>query len=135
LAPLRVLRRDLEPLPSSAWLVYGLAALTLSALLWRYTRDWMMTVSVLAIAGAAIALFSVIGLSMLSLGRLLVPYVSLSWRFGLQQVPRRPRLGVSQILAFAVLLVAMQVSVSVRTELLQEWKRQLPEDPPNHFAL
>lgn len=135
LAPLRVLRRDLEPLPSSAWLVYGLATLTLSALLWRYTRDWMMTVSVLAIAGAAIALFSAIGLSMLSLGRLLVPYVSLSWRFGLQHLTRRPRLGVSQILAFAVTLVAMQVSVSVRTELLQEWKRQLPEDTPNHFAL
>ncbi len=135
LAPLRVLRRDLEPLPSSAWLVYGLATLTLSALLWRYTRDWMMTVSVLAIAGTAIALFSAIGLSMLSLGRLLVPYVSLSWRFGLHHLTRRPRLGVSQILAFAVTLVAMQVSVSVRTELLQEWKRQLPEDTPNHFAL
>lgn len=135
LAPLRVLRRDLEPLPSSAWLVYGLATLTLGALLWRYTRDWMMTISVLAIAGAAIALFSTIGLSMLSLGRLLVPYVSLPWRFGLQHLTRRPRLGVSQILAFAVTLVAMQVSVSVRTELLHEWKHQLPEDTPNHFAL
>lgn len=135
LAPLRVLRRDLEPLPSSAWVVYGLAALTLSALLWRYTRDWTMTVSVLAIAGAAIALFSLLGLSMLGLGRLLLPYVSLSWRFGLQHLTRQPRLGVSQILAFALTLVAMQVSILVRTELLQEWKRQLPEDTPNHFAL
>jgi len=135
LAPLRVLRRDLEPLPSSAWVVYGFAALTLSALLWRYTRDWMMTVSVLAIAGAAIALFSLLGLSMLGLGRLLLPYVSLSWRFGLQHLTRRPRLGVSQILAFSITLVAMQVSLLVRTELLQEWKRQLPENTPNHFAL
>jgi putative ABC transport system permease protein len=135
LAPLRVLRRDLEPLPSSAWLVYGLAALTLSALLWRYTRDWMMTLSVLAIAGVAIALFSLLGLSMLSLGRLLLPYVSLPWRFGLQHLTRRPRLGVSQILAFSITLVAMQISLLVRTELLQEWKRQLPQDTPNHFAL
>ncbi|MGX2040110.1 ABC transporter permease [Methylocaldum sp. MU1018] len=135
LAPLRVLRRDLEPLPSSAWMVYGLAALTLSALLWRYTRDWVMTVSVLAVAGAAIALFSLLGLSLLGLGRLLLPHVSLSWRFGLQHLTRRPRLGVSQILAFSITLVAMQVSLLVRTELLQEWKRQLPENTPNYFAL
>lgn len=135
LAPLRVLRRDLEPLPSSAWVVYGLAGLTLSALLWRYTHDWVMTLSVLAIAGVAIALFSLLGLSMLSLGRLLLPYVSLPWRFGLQHLTRRPRLGVSQILAFSITLVAMQISLLVRTELLQEWKRQLPQDTPNHFAL
>ncbi|BBA32594.1 uncharacterized protein sS8_0629 [Methylocaldum marinum] len=135
LAPLRVLRRDLEPLPSSAWVVYGLAGLTLSALLWRYTHDWVMTLSILAIAGIAIALFSLLGLSMLSLGRLLLPYVSLPWRFGLQHLTRRPRLGVSQILAFSITLVAMQISLLVRTELLQEWKRQLPQDTPNHFAL
>ncbi|HYE33908.1 ABC transporter permease [Methylocaldum sp.] len=135
LAPLRVLRRDLEPLPSSAWVVYGFAALTLSALLWRYTRDWIMTASVLAIGGTAVAVFSLIGLWLLGLGRLLLPYVSLSWRFGLQHLTRHPRLGVSQILAFSITLVAMLVSLLVRTELLQEWKRQLPANTPNHFAL
>jgi putative ABC transport system permease protein len=135
LPPLRVLRRDLEPLPSSAWLVFGVAALTLAALLWRYTEDWKMTVTVLAIGGAAVAAFSLLGLSLLSFGKLLVPHVPLAMRFGLQHLTRRPRLGVSQILAFAVTLVAMQVSVLVRTELLQEWQRQLPEDTPNHFAL
>jgi putative ABC transport system permease protein len=135
LPPLRVLRRDLEPLPSSAWLVYGFAVLTLAALLWRYTRDWQMTATVLAIGGAAVALFSLLGLSLLGLGRLLVPHVPLAFRFGLQHMTRRPHLGVSQILAFSITLVAMQVSLLVRTELLQEWQRQLPADTPNHFAL
>ncbi|MGZ8245632.1 ABC transporter permease [Methylomagnum sp.] len=135
LPPLRVLRRDLEPLPSSAWLVYGVATLALAALLWRYTQDWKMTATVLAIGGASVALFSLLGLSLLSLARRLVPHVPLAVRFGLQHLTRRPRLGVSQILAFGITLVAMQVSLLVRTELLQEWQRQLPEDTPNHFAL
>jgi putative ABC transport system permease protein len=135
LPPLRVLRRDLQPLPSSAWLIYGFALLTLAALVSRYTVDWTMTVVVLGIGGAAVAAFSLLGLSLLGLGRLLVPRVPLSWRLGLQQLTRRPSLGVSQILAFAVTLVAMLVSVMVRTELLQEWKRQLPADAPNYFAL
>jgi putative ABC transport system permease protein len=135
LPPLRVLRRDLEPLPSSAWAVSGIAALTLAALMWRYTQDWKMTATVLAIGGAAVALFSLLGLSLLQLGRLLVPHVPLSARFGLQHLTRRPQLGVSQILAFSITLVAMQVSLLVRTELVQEWQRQLPEETPNHFAL
>jgi putative ABC transport system permease protein len=135
LPPLRVLRRDLEPLPSSAWLVYGIAALTLGALLWRYTQDWKMTTVVLALGGAAVAACSLLGLFLLRLGRLLVPHVSLAWRFGLQHLTRRPRLGVSQMLAFSVTLVAMLVSILVRTELLQEWQRQMPENAPNHFAL
>lgn len=135
LPPLRVLRRDLEPLPSSAWLVFGVAALTLAALMWRYTEDWKMTATVLAIGGAAVAGFSLLGLSLLGLGRLLVPHVPLALRFGLQHLTRRPKLGVSQILAFSITLVAMQVSLLVRTELLQEWQRQLPSDTPNHFAL
>jgi putative ABC transport system permease protein len=135
LPPLRVLRRDLEPLPSSAWLVYGCAALTLGALLWRYTHDGIMTATILGVGALAVGGFSLLGLSLLGLGRLLIPHVPLSFRFGLQHLTRRPRLGVSQILAFSITLVAMQVSLLVRTELLQEWQRQLPEDTPNHFVL
>lgn len=135
LPPLRVLRRDLEPLPSSVWLVYGVAVLALSGLLWRYTQEWKMTATVLGIGVAVVALFGLLGWALLSLARRLVPHVPLGVRFGLQHLTRRPRLGVSQILAFGVTLVAMQVSLLVRTELLQEWQRQLPEDTPNHFAL
>ncbi len=135
LPPLRVLRRDLEPLPSSAWLVYGTAALALAGLLWRYTQDFQMTATVLAAGGTAAALFGALGLLLLGLGRKLAPHAPLATRFGLQHLARRPGLGVSQILAFGVTLVAMQMSLLVRTELLQEWRRQLPEDTPNHFAL
>lgn len=135
LPPLRVLRRDLEPLPSSAWVVYGFAAITVSILLWRYTEDWLTTLPVLGVSGLLVGVFAIAGLSLLGLGRRLMPHVPLAARLGLQHLTRRPRLGVTQILAFSITLVAMQIILLVRTELIEQWRQQIPPDAPNHFAL
>lgn len=137
LPPLRVLRRDLAPLPSSAWTVYGLAMTTLGVLVWRYTGDGRMTVLVLGIAAASLAIIGLCIFGLLRLLRRLLPWVGLSlpWRFGLQNLTRQPRLGVAQILAFGLTLTAMLISLLARTELIQEWRRQLPADTPNYFAL
>ncbi len=135
LPPLRVLRRDLAPLPSSAWTVYGLAAAILGVLVWRYTGDGRMTAIVLGIASATLAVAGLCVLGLLRLSRRLLPWLSLPWRFGLQNLTRNPRLGMAQILAFGLTLSAMLVSLLVRTELVSEWRRQLPDNAPNYFAL
>jgi putative ABC transport system permease protein len=133
--PLRVLRGDLAPLPSSAWTVYGLAAGTLGLLVWRHTGDGRMTAIVLGIALATLAVAGAGVLALLHAARRLLPFLSLPWRFGLQNLTRRPRLGMAQILAFGLTMTAMLVSLAVRTELVSEWRRQLPADAPNYFAL
>ncbi len=135
LPPLRVLRRDLQPLPSSARLVYGLATLTLGLLLWRYTGDGKTTLSVIGMSGLLIAVFAAAGYSLLGLGRRLIPHVPLAARIGLKQLTRRPKLGIVQVLAFSITLVAMQIILLVRTELISQWQQQLPADAPNQFAL
>ena len=135
LPPLRVLRRDLAPLPSSAWTVYGLAGATLALLVWRYTGDGRMTALVLGIALATLALAGFLTLALLQAARRLLPFLNLPWRFGLQNLTRKPRLGVAQILAFGLTMTAMLVSLLARTELVDEWRRQLPDDAPNYFAL
>jgi len=135
LPPLRVLRRDLAPLPSSAWTVYGLALSTLALLIWRYTGDGRMTAIVMGIALGVLAAASLLVMALLRSSRRLLPLLSLPWRFGLQNLTRNPRLGLSQILAFGLTLTAMLVSLLVRTELIQEWQRQLPVNAPNYFAL
>lgn len=135
LSPLRVLRRDLAPLPSSALTVYGLALTALALLLWRFTGDGRLTA--LSLGGGAAALTLVGGVAWLTLKTLtpIIPRLGLSWRFGWQNLTRRPRLGVSQIVAFSLTLTAMQLSLLARGELLQEWRAQLPTNAPNHFAL
>ena len=134
-SPLRVLRRELAPLPTSAWLVYGLAMSIIAVLIWRYTQDLKMTTTIM---GAGLLLVIVLGgliFSFFHLSRKLLPHLKLSWRFALQGLLRNSRASVSQILAFSITLVAMILSFTVRTDLLDNWQQQLPENAPNHFAL
>lgn len=132
---LRVLRRDLEPLPVSAWLVYGLALSLIAVLIWQYTNDVKMTVTI--IGGSVLALLVMGGVLYLLLiqARKLLPKLGLTWRFGLQALVRNPQTSVSQILAFSITLVAMMLSFTVRTDLLNDWQMQLPDNAPNHFAM
>ena len=134
-SPLRVLRRELEPLPSSAWFVYGLAMSTLSVLVWRYTQDFKMTSTIIGAGVFIIILLGLVIYLLLVLGRKLLPRFPVGWRFGLQGLFRQPRTTVSQILAFSITLVAMILSFSIRSDLLDNWQAQLPENAPNHFAL
>ena len=133
--PLRVLRRDLLPLPSRAWLVYGAALCAIIAVMWRYTDSWPLTLSVLAGGIALTALLGLLALLLLLLSRRFNTRVGVAWRFGLNNLWRRRRSSVSQILAFSLALMAMAVVALVRTDLLTTWQRQLPADVPNHFAI
>jgi putative ABC transport system permease protein len=133
--PLRVLRRDLSPLPSNAWLVYGVAIAAVVLLMWRYTGNAKLTLAALAGGAAASAVLGVLGFILLALGRRLHTRVGVAWRFGLNNLWRRRRTSVSQILAFGLALMAMAVIALVRSDLLTTWQDQLPVDVPNHFAI
>ena len=133
--PLRVLRRDLLPLPSRAWLVYGAALSAIVAVMWRYTDSWPLTLSVLAGATALAMLLGLLALLMLFLSRRFNARVGVAWRFGLNNLWRRRRASISQILAFGLTLMAMAVVALVRSDLMTTWQRQLPDDAPNHFAI
>jgi putative ABC transport system permease protein len=133
--PLRVLRHELAPLPSSAWLVYGLALTLVCTLVWRYTGDARMTATVAGVAIAALLLLALLLFGLLSLIRKALPRMPLGWRFGWRGLLRQPRASIGQILAFAITLAAILLSYMTRNELIDTWRRQLPENAPNHFAL
>ncbi|MGR8933716.1 MAG: ABC transporter permease [Gammaproteobacteria bacterium] len=133
--PLRVLRRDLMPLPASAWLVYGLALAAVAVLIWRYTEDLRMTVTLIGAGLAVVSLLAGILYTLLLPCRRLLPRLGLVWRFALRGIFRNRAAAVSQITAFGIALTAMLLSFNVRTSLLDNWQKQLPDDAPNHFVL
>ncbi|MFP5504843.1 MAG: ABC transporter permease [Gammaproteobacteria bacterium] len=133
--PLRVLRRDLAPLPARAWLVYGLAILTLLALMWRYTGDLRLTLSVAAGAGATALLMLGIALALLAATRRLHRRAGAAWRFGINSLWRRGAASAGQIFAFGLVIMAMSLTTLLRTDLLASWQTQLPDDAPNQFAI
>ena len=134
-SPLRVLRRDLEPLPSSGWLIYGLAFAIVGVLIWRYTGDPKLTATILGVGLLALLSLGLLIHALLKLARKLLKYIGLRWRFGLQGLLRNSRNSVGQILAFSITLTAMALSFTVRSDLIDNWQKQLPNQAPNHFAL
>lgn len=133
--PLRVLRRDLLPVPASSWLVYGAALLALGLIMWRLSLDLLLTFALLG-GGllAALLLGGLLLLGLRSLRRLLAG-APLAWRLGLGQLLKHPLAAAGQSLAFGLILLAMALIALLRTELLDTWQNQLPEDAPNYFVL
>lgn len=133
--PLRVLRRDLPPLPLGAWLS---AALTGGALLiliaWyagnaRLVAGFVGTLAVLVmlLAGLArLALMAGRGVQKLSYGPL---------RFGLAQMLRHRFDSMLQLGAFTLALFLVALLALVEGDLIDGWRQQLPENAPNHFLV
>ncbi|WP_323114288.1 ABC transporter permease [Pseudomonas guariconensis] len=133
--PLRVLRRDLLPVPPSSWLVYGAALLALGLIMWRLSLDLLLTFALLG--GGLFAALLLGGLLLLGLRSLrqVLASAPLAWRLGLGQLLRHPLAAAGQALAFGLILLAMTLVALLRGELLDTWQAQLPQDAPNHFAL
>lgn len=133
--PLRVLRRDMVPVPPSSWLVYGAAIIALGVIMWRLSLDLKITLALLG--GGLVATLVLGGLLLLALQglRRLLSGASLPWRIGLGQLLRHPMAAAGQSLAFGLILLAMALIALLRGELLDTWQEQLPADAPNHFVL
>lgn len=133
--PLRVLRRDLLPLPNRAWLVYGSAIAAVLLLIWRYTGELSLSLALLAGGIGMVLLMALLSLLLLVVGQRLNRHVGVGWRFGLNNLWRRRRSSINQILAFGLTLMAMALIALVRTDLITTWQSQLPKDVANHFAI
>ncbi|WP_018915449.1 ABC transporter permease [Vreelandella zhanjiangensis] len=138
---LKVLRRELDPLPPSAWLVAGVAASVFGGLLWLYSGSLPLAVALLLSGGVLLTVLW--GVSALLLNGILhgvkklagVGEWSQALRLGARQLARRRQAGVGQLLAFSVTFFAMAMIVLVRGDLLSTWQSQLPDDTPNYFAI
>ena len=133
--PLRVLRRDMLPIPSSTWMVYGAALGALGLIMWRLSLDLLLTFALLG--GGVIAALILGGLLLLLLKSLrrMLARASLPWRLGLGQLLRHPLAAAGQSLAFGLILLSMALIALLRGELLDTWQNQLPKNAPNYFAL
>ncbi|APC18272.1 ABC transporter permease [Pseudomonas frederiksbergensis] len=133
--PLRVLRRDILPIPSSTWMVYGTALAALALIMWRLSLDLLLTFALLG--GGVIAALVLGGLLLLVLNSLrrLLARAPLPWRLGLGQLLRHPLAAAGQSLAFGLILLSMALIALLRGELLDTWQNQLPKNAPNYFAL
>jgi len=133
-SPLRVLRRDLEPRPLSAWLVQGLALGLVGGMVAWHTRDFSLTLTVAGVGLAGLLLLGGLAYGLLTLLHRL-PVRDAGWHLACHNLLRHRLASVGQMMAFSLILLVMILSMQVRNDLLTRWQEQLPAGSPNHFIL
>jgi putative ABC transport system permease protein len=134
-SPLRVLRRDLNPLPLNNYIIYivaGVALLFLSP--WqlgsiKLTLSTLFGLFVTAIVLALSAKF------MLHILKRIQPKLKTAARYGLANVTRRSNQSTVQIIGIGIGVTVMLLLTLIRTDLLENWKSRLPDNAPNYFLI
>ena len=137
--PLRVLRRDLSawPGPPTA-IIYAVASAAFVGLLVWLSRDLRLAaITAGGFAGASLLFAAGAWAWLGALGRLRRSGRRLpaGVRFALAALGRRPAATIVQVVALSFGLTASLVMATVRTDLLRQWRAQLPPDAPDHFII
>ncbi|QJR11507.1 hypothetical protein DSM104443_02585 [Usitatibacter rugosus] len=132
---LRVLRRDLapaEPLSAAAFLL-GLAALA-GLIVWQ-AGD--VKLGAIAVGGFALALVvaAVAGYALILLVSRFRGAAPGPWRYGLANLRRRTGASLVQVMALGLGIMAMVLLTIVRSDLIETWRKSMPADMPNRFAI
>ncbi len=132
---LRVIRRDVGPPRQGALAVYvvGLAAV-FGLLLWQAGELKLASYVFGGFAGA-FGLFAAIAYGALRLIGRFGRTGSVSWRYGLANLLRRPHANAVQIVAIAVGLTAILLLTLIRGDLLDAWRGRLQPDAPDRFLV
>jgi putative ABC transport system permease protein len=133
--PARVLRRNLEPPPLRYITVYGTAIAALLALLGWLLRDPKLLAYVVAATVVTFLVLIAAGWLLVRALNRLRGGVGVAWRYGMANIARRGRDSIIQIVAFGLGLMVLLLLALVRDDLMQDWRRSLPPDAPNHFMI
>ncbi len=136
-SPLRVLRRELEPMAWNSWAIYGLGLAMMALLNYWFSQNLTMTL-IIIVGGFVIllALLFILQFLLFSADKLIPKAkLSMSLRFAWQQINRDRYRTSIQVLAFSLTLMVMLIIAIVRNDLLQNWQKNLPQDSANFFAM
>ncbi|MBL1142559.1 MAG: FtsX-like permease family protein [Proteobacteria bacterium] len=134
-SPLRVLRRDLNPLPIKNYIIYLIAILTLIFLSpWQSGSIKITFHTLLGLFITAIVL-ALSAKQMLRLLKYFQPKLKMAARYGLANVTHRANQSTVQIIGIGLGITVMLLLTLIRTDLLENWKNRLPENAPNYFLI
>ena len=133
--PLRVLRKDLDQQKFGANVPYVFGILGTIFLVYWYSQSLVLT-TVLVAAIAAIALFlSVVSYLLLRSSGSVGMKAGSAWKLAMTAARRRRKQNVLQVMVFSVTIMSLLILTLLRTDLIDDWQGQLPENTPNHFMM
>jgi len=133
--PLRVLRKDLTQLRFSDRIPYAFGIGGSVFLIYWYSRDLALTtLLVVGVAGTGL-LLSLVSLLFLATSGSVGMRAGNAWKLAMTAVRRRRRQNVLQVMVFSVTIMSLLILSLLRTDLIEDWRAQLPEDTPNLFMM
>ena len=134
-SPLKVLRREIVVSSVSVWLRGILGAGALILMIGFYSDDVSLTLAITTGLATIILIAALATIIFLYSGKKVSNRAGNIWRLASSNLLRYRSQTVTQVLVFSCALMLLMVLFSVRTNLLDEWRLQLPENTPNHFIL
>ena len=133
--PLRVLRKDISQQKIGDNVPYLFGALGALLLVYWYSQDLILT-SVLIISVAAIALvLSGVSYFILRTSSSTGMKAGSARLLAMTATRRRRKQNVLQVMVFSITIMSLLILTLLRTDLVEEWQAQLPENTPNHFMM
>ncbi len=133
--PLRVLRKDMSQQKIGANVLYVFGILGTIFLVYWYSQDFELT-AILVVSVSAIAIFlSLISYFFLRSSGSAGMKAGSAWLLAMTAARRRRKQNVLQVMVFSVTIMSLLILTLLRTDLIEEWQAQLPENTPNHFMM
>ena len=133
--PLRVLRKDMSQQKIGANVPYVFGILGTISLVFWYSQDLVLT-SVLVSSVAAIALFlSLVSYLFLRSSGSAGMKAGSAWLLAMTAARRRRKQNVLQVMVFSITIMSVLILTLLRTDLIDEWQAQVPQNTPNHFMM
>lgn len=133
--PLRILRREFTGQRQRLWEVQLPLLFALGLLLTLQLGHEGLAVRFLGGLLLAWLLFAGLAAVLVVLLRPLRKHTGGSWRYGLANLSRHPKLTTLQLSGFGLGLSLLLLLGLVRTDLLQAWQDTLPKGTPNQFLI
>jgi len=133
--PLRVLRRDLPPLPAAAWISATVSGSALLILIAWYAGDARLVAGFVGAFSALVVALVLLARLALVAGRGVQKISYGPLRFGLAQMLRHRFDSTLQLGAFTLALFLVALLALVRSDLVAGWRQQLPPQTPNYFLV
>jgi len=138
--PMSILRQgqfntEMQRMLGYSWQRMLFSGLGLGALLWIYSGEPMIVLVILAALGAMIFIANLTMSLWIKISPPAATLVPGFLRSGKEQLKRRPWSTVPHILALSSAWTLLLTLFLVRTELIENWQAQVPENAPNHFLI
>lgn len=131
----RVIRREQEPPKPLVLSTYAAGGVVFLALLLWQSGD--VKLGFLTAAGflGGTAAFAVVAWLALRALQPLRGVAGSEWRFAVTALLRRPAATIAQLVALALGLMALLLLTVIRGDLVDSWRRSVPENAPNRFII